>query len=322
MIGAGGGADLRDTGPAAGAGARRGGSAARVAFSLLLFIASACTAQPIALPPILTPAATSPSDNPTAGAARRATQQAQATRNAAATTTQLAATQQAGATQTAEAGAKITQTAQAQATVAARATGQAVLAAKAAWPQRLLDPFSDNQIGWPVGLTQDQYLAVTTTVAGGHYHWVTNITSSGAYTNLVPAKGAALTDFYAQVTVQFGPGNDDSESAYGLVFRNVNDDYGFFGILKTGGFIAVEAHQSSLDQYDLDSSSAINTLPGAANRVAVAAVGPDFVFLVNDHEVGQMTADLAPGQIGVGVEAPATASEAEVDFSNFQINAP
>jgi hypothetical protein len=60
------------------------------------------------------------------------------------------------ASETALAAAKATQTAQAQAaataTVAARATGQDVLAAKSAWPQRLLESFAGNQLGWPIGL--------------------------------------------------------------------------------------------------------------------------------------------------------------------------
>ncbi len=288
------------------------------AFGLLLL---ACASAPTA-PPVTSPPPTSPSDNPTAGAARRATQLAAATRSALATAAQQTATYQAAASQTAQAQAKLTQTAQAAATVAALATGQSVLAAKSAWPQRLLDPFTDNHLGWPLGLTADHSLSVTASLDGGRYHWVTRVVDGNSYFNLVPAQGPALDAFFAQVTVVFGAGNDDSQSAYGLAFRHVKDDYGFFGVLKTGGIRLLEVRHTGIYQELLSSSAAFNAQPGAANRLGVVGVGPDFVFLLNDQVVGQYTADLAPGQIGLGIDTLTRAAEAQVDFSDFQINAP
>ena len=32
------------------------------------------------------------------------------------------------------------------------ATGQAVLAAKGVWPQKLVESFADNRLGWPLVL--------------------------------------------------------------------------------------------------------------------------------------------------------------------------
>jgi hypothetical protein len=289
------------------------------AFILLLV---ACAPAPVSVPPSLTPAPTSPSDNPTAGANRRATQQAAATRSSAATATRQAATLQAAASQTALAGAQLTQAAQTQEAIHAAATGQAVLAAKSAWPQRLIESFADNQLGWPTGLTVDHSLSVTATVAGGRYQWVTRVVNGNVYFNLVPSKGTALSDFLAQVSVHFGQGNDDGQSAYGLVFRHVKDDYGFLGVLKSGGFRILEVHNTGVYQLLQSDSAAFDARPGATNRLGVVGVGPDFVFLINDQVVGQMTADLTPGQIGLGIDALASADAAEVDFSEFQINAP
>ena len=284
--------------------------------------ASACASSPLSVPPTLTPAATSPSDNPTAGANRRATQQAQATRSSAATATRLAATVQAAASQTALAGAQLTQSAQTQEAVHAAATGQAVLAAKGAWPQRLLESFADNQLGWPTGLTADHSLSVTSTIAAGRYQWVTRVVNGNSYFNLVPDKGPVLSDFFAQVTVQFGQGNDDGQSAYGLAFRHVKDDYGYFGVLKSGSFRILEVHDTGVYQLVQSDSAAFDARPGATNRLGVVGVGPDFVFLINDQAVGQLSADLAPGQIGLGIDALAKADTAQVDFSELQINAP
>jgi hypothetical protein len=294
----------------------------RAAFILLLSLAFACSASAVALPPTLTPAPTSPSDNPTAGANRRATQQAQATRNSAATAAQQAATLQAAASQTALAGAKLTQAAQTQEAVHAAATGQAVLGAKSAWPQRLLESFSDNQLGWPTGLTADHSLSVTSTIAGGRYQWVTRVVNGNSYFNLVPDKGPVLSDFFAQVSVTFGQGNGDGQSAYGLAFRHAKDDYGFFGVLKSGGFRILEVHHTGVYQLVQSDSAAFDARPGAANRIGVVGVGPDFVFLINDQVVGQIAADLTAGQIGLGIDTLAKADTAQVDFSEFQINAP
>jgi hypothetical protein len=69
-------------------------------------------------------------------------------------------------------------------------------------------------------------------------------------------------------------------------------------------------------------SAAFDARPGAANRIGVVGVGPDFVFLINDQVVGQIAADLTAGQIGLGIDTLAKADTAQVDFSEFQINAP
>jgi hypothetical protein len=72
----------------------------------------------------------------------------------------------------------------------------------------------------------------------------------------------------------------------------------------------------------MSDSAAIDTRPGALNRLAAIGVGPDFVFLINDQVVGQMNADIAPGQIGLGVDTLSSSPQAIVEFSDFQINAP
>jgi hypothetical protein len=292
-------------------------------FCFLLVFAFGCSSfSPSSAPVPPTLSAAAQADNPTAGAIARGTRQAQATRNSRATATRQAAL----ATQTAAAAALATQTAGAQAaataTVAARATGQAVLAAKSAWPQRLLESFADNQLGWPIGLTQDHSLAVTSTVAAGRYQWLVKVVNGNSYFNLVPAQGPVLTDFDARVALQFVQGNDDSQSAYGLAFRHVGDDYGFFGILKSGGYRILEVHHSGIYQSIQSDSSAIDTGPGATNRIEVAAIGSDFVFLINDQLVGQMAADFSAGKIGLGVDTLASAPEAQVDFSTLEIYAP
>ncbi len=234
------------------------------------------------------------------------------------------ATQAAG--QALQVARQATQTAEAQvdatATVAARATAQAIVAAKAGWPLLIGEKFADNQLGWPLGLKQDHSLAVTSTIEAGRYHWVVNVVNGNSYFNLIPENSPRLNEFQAAVNVQFLQGNDDGQSAYGLVFRHVADDYGFFGILKSGEFRALEVHHTGIYQSIGERSSAIDTRSGHTNRLDVIARGSDFVFLINGQQVGMMTAEIDPGQIGLGVDSARRASAAQVEFTDFEVHAP
>ncbi len=80
----------------------------------------------------------------------------------------------------------------------------------------------------------DNPMAVTSTIETGRYHWVVNVVNGNSYFNLIPTNSLRLDKFHAAVKVQFVQGNDDGQSAYGLTFRHVDNDYGFFGILKSG----------------------------------------------------------------------------------------
>ncbi len=251
-------------------------------------------------------------DDATQGAIGRSTRQAKETESSQATATQAVV----ALIQTEEASHAGTATAEAQ------ATSQAVLAVKASWPVALTDSFADNHLGWPLGVTQDHSLSVNSSIADGKYQWTTTVKNGNSYFNLIPTAGPVFSDFYAQVTVDFTQGNDDGKSAYGLAFRQVKDDYGFFGILKSGRFRALEVHDTGIYQSLEADSSAIKTGAGQSNRLAVMGLGSDFVLLINDQTVGLLHADIAPGQIGLGIDAGAKASEAQVEFSELEIHAP
>jgi hypothetical protein len=291
---------------------------ALVGLALVLVVNASCSASPVSSPARTatpSPGRVAQADNPTAGASVRSTREAQATKNAQATMTAAQATLEARSTDVAF---KATQTAQA---VTARATGEAVVAAKSGWPKLLSELFKDNHLGWPVGVKKDHSLSVTSQVADGSYQWTTVVKNGNSYFNLIPEKGPLLTDFYAKVAVQFGSGYDD-QSAYGITFRNVKDDYGFFGISKSGSFRILEVHDTGIYHLDQESSSEIDTGTGHTNQIAIVAVGPDFAFLINDQVVGEMSADLDPGKIGLGVDTLSSEPESQVAFSAFEIYAP
>lgn len=261
-------------------------------------------------------------DNPITGAIVRATRIVQATQNAE-STAEAQATLYESATQAAD---RATQTEQAHidatVTVLALATRGAILATQSGWPNRLPESFEDNQLDWPIGITKDNSLTVDSQIVANRYQWTVEVFNGNSYFNLVPSKSPTFSDFYAAVTIQFTQGSEDGMAAYGLAFRHVEDDYGFFGITRDGLFRILEVHGTGIYQLWMSDSSAINTRPGATNRLAAIGVGPDFVFLINDQVVGQMNADIAPGQIGLGVDTLQSSPQAIAEFSDFQINAP
>ena len=287
---------------------------ATFAFIALVIGCNTITPVPIAAP--------TSEDNPTAGAISRATNIARATLNAE-STADARATLDESATQAAD---RATQTEQASidatATVVARATREVILAAQATWPNLLSDSFEDNHLNWPIGLTKDNSLSVDSQIVANHYQWTVNIFDGNSYFNLVPTQVPTLADFYAAVTVQFTQGNDDGMAAYGLAFRHVVNDYGFFGITRNGLFRILEVHDTGIYQLWMSDNATIDTQPGALNRLAVAAIGSDFVFLINDQVVGQLNADIAPGQIGLGVDTLGSSPSVIMEFSDFEINAP
>ena len=282
-----------------------------IAWALLTGAALACVgtaSQPA--PPTSLPTSTSANgDDPTRGAIVRATRQAQATLDTqASATARVLATAQAGEDATA--------------TAVALATRQAVLDAKSKWPRVLTETFKNNNLAWPLGVTEDHSLSVTSAIKDGHYAWSVVVTNGNSYFNLVPQKGPLLGDFYATLDVMLGDGNQDNGLAYGLVFRQLKDDYGFFGIQQDGSFRVLEVHNTGIYTELIESSPLIDTRPGQVNHLGVIGLGSDFLFLVNGQVVEQMNAKISPGQIGLGVDTTSKAPKASVDFSNLTIYAP
>jgi hypothetical protein len=291
---------------------------ALTSLGLLLLFASGCSSAPapIVIQHTATPSAANLEDNPTTGAIARSTRQAQATATQRAVLNEVATRVAVESTQTAEAHADAT------ATVIAQTTAQAIVTEKAAWPTRITEAFTQNQLGWPIGLKQDHSLAVTSTIEGGGYQWVVKVVNGNSYFNLVPTHSPTFTDFYAAVNVQFVQGNADGQSTYGLAFRHVDNDYGFFGIKSSGEWLALEVHHTGIYQSIGGPSPAIDTRPGHTNRLEVIARGSDFVFLINGQPVGLLTAEIEPGQIGLGVDAARRADTAQVEFTDFEVRAP
>jgi hypothetical protein len=249
----------------------------------------------------------------TQGAAARSTQQAQATQKADATATRVA--RQA---QTATVVAQAAQTATAAAE--AQATAQAVIAAQANWPVALSDSFVNNHLGWPTGAEKGA-IVITTTVSGKKYAWEV-VSKQSAYGNAFPLKTQPFTDFAATAKVKLVGGGEDGQTAFGLVFRHVDQDYGFFGIVPGGHFWVKLTYAASTSQYYVESSPAIHTAPGQINQLTVRVLGPNLIFQINDEVVWQLTDDLPAGDVGLGVSLQGSGRPAKAEFSDFEVRAP
>ena len=262
------------------------------------------------------PAVSAVDADATAGAKSRSTQQAQA-RATATRAAQRAATATAAAGATAEAAA-----AEATAQAETAATAQAVITAQAAWPVVVSDNFSNNQLGWPVGPSEDDYFNITTTVKSKKFAWAF-VPKQSAYANAYPLNPKAYSDFSATVKVKFVQGGADGNTTAGLVFRHADQDYGFFGIDADGHYVINLAFPGSgLQDYEQAQSAALQAGAGQVNQLTVRGLGPDLVFIANGKVVWQTSHDLPKGDFGLGVDAQDKGDPVSVEFTEYEVHAP
>ena len=268
-------------------------------------------------PPTPAPTLSAAQVDATSGAISRATAAVQATRDA-----QSTATEEAKQNATATAGVEATRAAAAEAAATAQAQSLAtsIAATQAAWSVAISETFQDNNRQWPVGLHQDNSLGADIKIPDGQYAWTVNVRRGNSYLNFIPKDAPQFGDFYAAVDVKLLGGGEGGNYAYGLIFRHLNDDYGFFGIQADGSFRVLTVFGTGIYQMILSSSPAIR--PNAVNRIAVRGVGSDFVCEINGEMVHIVTEDFVPGDIGLGVDAISSAGEARVVFDNFEVRAP
>ena len=94
---------------------------------------------------------------------------------------------------------------------------------------------------------------------------------------------------------------------------------GFFGLQNNGKFRVLVVYHTGIYQDITQSASAIRT---QANQIAVRAIGSNFIFQINDQVVWQLTEDVAPGEIGLGVDVRSKQGEAQVEFTDLQVRGP
>jgi hypothetical protein len=271
--------------------------------------------------PVPTPTLSGVDKENTAVVQQRPTRTALAQQNAAATATAKA---QAEATDTAALAteqARVEASQAAAATEQAQAAAEAILTAQAEWPVAITETFDNNGLAWPLEPQQDSSITVIPEIEGGQMRFTVTVDNGNSYENFVPEDSPAFTDLYAAVDVRFLGPNVEGNSAYGLVVRHVDQNYIFFGIQDNGSFRVLVVFDSGIYQLYQVSSSAIR--PEEVNRLAVGVIGHDFIFLINDEIVWQITEeDSTDGKVGLSVDALTAHDQTQVEFDNLEVRAP
>lgn len=219
------------------------------------------------------------------------------------------------------AAALATEEAHALATAQAQATQQARVTAQANWLIAFSDAFDNNVYSWPLAPQRDSSIAVVPEIKNGALRLTVTVDNGNSYENFVPEKGPVFTDVYAAVDVRFLGPEVGGQSAYGLIVRQVKQDYIFFGLKDDGAFRVLVVFDTGIYQlYDI-SSSAIQ--PAETNRLAVRVIGHAFLFFINNELVWQFTEDdSVAGQVGLGVDALTAHDQTQVEFDNLEVRAP
>ena len=198
-------------------------------------------------------------------------------------------------------------------------TAQAIQSTKADasgnWNILLLDDFDSDSKMWFTGTDDDEYARMQRTIENSVYKW--EATSKKGLVSWIPVAIYTGTDFYAAVEAERVAGSSASDT--GLMFRvdTANNVY-YFGVGDDGFFVSVNYDNEWIDIIDWSPSSAIRA--GQANRLAVIAQGPYYIFLINDQVVGDAVDEhIASGSVGLGIQIHQPDQQVTVQFDNFEL---
>ncbi|MEM7345631.1 MAG: protein kinase [Chloroflexota bacterium] len=180
----------------------------------------------------------------------------------------------------------------------------------------LAEDFGFNQNNWPAGESEDEFGTIAIDFVDGRYQlnaeaaqdtvrWFTP--DSPEYDNFVLSVDAFPIEYNAPF-------------AYGLVFRNDNDDAFYtFEIDQEGFFLDTLTRDNEWESViGYTDSSAI--VPDGPNQLVVKANGPSLTFYINGVEVAEIDdTSTNSGSVGLVLEFYEGGNEASVAFDNFVI---
>lgn len=183
----------------------------------------------------------------------------------------------------------------------------------------IFDEDFNSEGNWGVGATD----GATGEVSDGSY--ILSVTDSEGIFWTTAGEEFDDGTYELEATHLSGPVNN----GFGMMFRidNSTDDFYLFEI-SSDGFVWIGWCGSGCSEVDLlvgngwVSSSAINQGVFATNYLRLVAEGPNFIFYINDIEVGRATDNrLSEGDIGLLVEALGDSGIIIISFDNFRITA-
>ena len=212
-----------------------------------------------------------------------------------------------------------TATAQAEATLAAL---NAVAETQRNWPVVLQEKFTQPELGWNDGTTNDEYALETITIANNKYTWkLTSKKSMGSFTfpDMKPQ-----TDMFVSVDMQMTTTSQYDDDQGGIIFRASPTDHSFyfFGINPKGSYLLSMYDGSNWN--DLIQFTPSNLIKeNQVNHLAVSMQGNQILLMINNSVVNSFEdSQLSTGGAGLGMEITSAGVDATVIFSNFYVRAP
>lgn len=186
------------------------------------------------------------------------------------------------------------------------------------WPVALIDPFTDNTIGWSLGVNDDDLTLIEWSLDNGRFLWQAECRQGFVWWQSVDS--ASYANFYMAVDVQQISGA--SSGSVGVVYRLTEEGEYYLFIIQNDGFFSV--YQSTSEGwYALISrtpSSAIHL--GEVNRLVVLAEDTHFDFLINGEWVAEVVdSDLSVGEVGLAIGLDNTGDVGEFIFDNLEVRA-
>jgi hypothetical protein len=185
------------------------------------------------------------------------------------------------------------------------------------WPLRMYEDFADNQAGWEVGESEDELSTTRQDVRGGKYRWQAQAREGFGWWSCAPMD--ALGDFCLTAEARLAEGTAQTE--YGVVFRVDGDNCYAFAVREDGhSSVWIEVGEERRTLLEADVNPALRT--GEENRLIVVGFGTHFLFLVNEHVVGEVEdATLPHGKVGLTMGLEKAGDSAVVEFGRFEVRA-
>lgn len=181
-----------------------------------------------------------------------------------------------------------------QAEVEKNSAPYATATALAQWPVIFREEFARVSDTWYVGSYSEDGYTDTRSIANGEYRW--ELKSADGYTFWQPAN-LDVRDFVLSVDVRHTAGSD--YDGYGVIFRNVAENYYVFSI-QDRGMYTVYMYIGGRWNEIIAPTRSDAILPGQVNHLTVQGQAGHFQLFVNDRYLTEFDDNTLPnGDIGL-----------------------
>jgi len=185
----------------------------------------------------------------------------------------------------------------------------------------LCDTFDTNTNGWQVGNYSSSDINENFEIRDGGYVWYFECSNNnyGCISSSYPNRVSHQTDFYLAVDIRRIEGPINMQ--YGVRFRDDGQNYYEFIVTDNQKYSVNSWHDNKFEFLIFEQTTSL-LKPNEFNRLAVQAIGPRFVFYINNEKVGELENDYLPeGNLGV-VTGLYNSSEGTLYIDNFSVHVP